>query len=341
MLTKATNVEELKPYMSSGAYLEQFEVVECALLYYREFADCFLLSSSREPGSGFNYLYLQLEEGAGLSAAQKEPLWELDKLVNELDRTLSDAIHNSRKADSSSLLHVKKVTSAGNERFLINATSAHRWINQQYGEERAAHFAELLGIEPSLENPDLQGTIKDEREEIPQAYPIKPSIPTSWEGITLSIYQGNRMKVSKDGEYLFQVDFTASKLIHQTTKAITQPGALLLSLADADAIPALRSGTKAADNLASTVSKIGRSLKDLTGIKGDPFLPFDKDIGYQPRFNLVDRRSASDERAETRAMHVQLSEETDKISDDLPLHTQDPADLADMMRSNGDDRHDH
>jgi len=128
----------------------------------------------------------------------------------------------------------------------------------------------------------------------------------SWSDVTIKLKANNRITFSnKNGSYksktMLEID-----LLNRTTNTLNNQGAILLGLAFGEKYP---KGSSAEQKDKTAISKLRRSLVALTNIKDEPFFPFNSADGWKPKFNLIDDRSALDERAKEKAVHVEFKDD--------------------------------
>lgn len=67
------------------------------------------------------------------------------------------------------------------------------------------------------------------------------------------------------------------------------------------------------DNNAKKVARLRKLLRGHLGVQGDPFGPYRKDVGWEPRFKVTDRRGAADLRARKEGERRTVSYEDHKL----------------------------
>lgn len=65
----------------------------------------------------------------------------------------------------------------------------------------------------------------------------------------------------------------------------------------------------AAESEITAISKLRNALNNLTGLSGDPFIKFSKDVGWKTRFKLIDDRRNADIRAKNESPHEEFNED--------------------------------
>ena len=76
---------------------------------------------------------------------------------------------------------------------------------------------------------------------------------------------------------------------------------ILIGLSEGKKFPASR---RASGGDKTLISKLRISLKRLTGIKANPFHPFNTTDGYRPRFKVTNDLTLAAKRAESEATHT-------------------------------------
>lgn len=143
-----------------------------------------------------------------------------------------------------------------------------------------------------------------------------PNSEARWEDITVKLYANQRIGYRiGNGKGKFKISTFAN--VGLTDKRKNEPNyqaGILINLAKKSTYRnkyPLRNNP--ANNETTAISKLRNSLKELTGISSDPFLPFNGNDGWIPRFELEDDRENADIRAKKLAEKntYQLDEKTD------------------------------
>lgn len=139
----------------------------------------------------------------------------------------------------------------------------------------------------------------------------KPDVPAvRWEDVTIKIKTDNRVAWSDRNGKALKKDFFEIGLFDRKKRQPNRQGGILIGMSKGRKFPAsLLAQAEAKDKTA--IAKLRNSLKKLTAINEDPFLPFNPSDGWRPKFKLVDARRAADERAEREAKHVSFDDARD------------------------------
>jgi hypothetical protein len=162
-----------------------------------------------------------------------------------------------------------------------------------------------------------------------------PYIERKWPDITISL-EPNDMIQAKDKstvivtKHLTEVGFKGKKK--------TEPNEQFLVLVG------MATGKKFPPNQrtkidSKKISNLRSSLKRLVSInsKDDPFCEFNEADGWRPRFKLIDKRNAGDQRAKDRAIHTPFNEDVHSNGQDRPYERSHEKDDADrFLEDNGD-----
>lgn len=143
-------------------------------------------------------------------------------------------------------------------------------------------------------------------QEKPNATPNTKS--PSWEDVTIKIYADNNLGYSIGDGTFKRASFMDIGLIGKRKLVPNDLGGILIGLSTTRKYPTngiVESKHKTA------ISKLKRSLIQLTGLSGEPFYKPNKADGYKPRFVLIDDRRNADERAKKEATHESYDPERD------------------------------
>lgn len=127
----------------------------------------------------------------------------------------------------------------------------------------------------------------------------------SWEDVTIKIYADYRIGCHLGKDNFQKSSFQKIGLMGVRKNQPNQLGLILLGLSRNKKFPP---GKKSGAKDKTAISKLRRSLLQLTGISQDPFGPINEGDGWKPRFKLMDDRRNADERAKNEAEHVQYDE---------------------------------
>ncbi len=100
-----------------------------------------------------------------------------------------------------------------------------------------------------------------------------------------------------------RVPLGALDLLDRRAGGINSQGKILLAMAQK--VPVIRS-----DKKAKAISRLREVLKKSLGINDDPFNPYRKGAGWEPRFKVSDKRDAADVRAKREAERRTVSYES-------------------------------
>lgn len=140
--------------------------------------------------------------------------------------------------------------------------------------------------------------------------PAESSSDAAWEDIEIRIRANNRIAYSCEKGKWTEKTFDKIGLLDRKTQGPNHHAGILIGLSQGQKFP----DSKALDPKHKTaVTKLRRSLKNLTGIDRDPFTTFNETDGWKPRFQLSDDRRNADNRAKESALHKQYD---DKINYD-------------------------
>ena len=121
-----------------------------------------------------------------------------------------------------------------------------------------------------------------------------------WEDVTIKIYKEYRIGYSiKSGKYKMGT-FQEIGFFDKRKNLPNSLAGILIGLSKRKKFPATKT-LEPKDKTA--ISKLRKSLVKLTGLEGDPFIPFNEADGWKPRFKLIDDRRNADERAKGNAKH--------------------------------------
>lgn len=124
---------------------------------------------------------------------------------------------------------------------------------------------------------------------------LRPALPADadWRDITIVIRKNLSLKWQyKQSPWRLAPSMSHRLLGRTERKAATAEGNFLLAIARGERVPS--SGGKTA---AVTMSRLRGILKQVTGLKSDPFYPFNKGDRWKPRFNLRHSELLADVRA--------------------------------------------
>jgi hypothetical protein len=269
----------------------------------------------------------EVKETGQASAKSAQQLNELkekfDLCLNvkeDLESTAEDARQGRLVED---LILAERSLPAGSKIY-FRKSSVSAWTYRKYGIS-IAEWAKDQATPPEQED---------------KANPVDPprcrlGPSTKWESITIRLLPENRIKFAVNGKSLGISELHGTELLHKRTKKLRTPGLLLEDLAKRPSIPSALSG-KERSSRRKAVSILRSTLSDLSGISSDPFYAHNPGDGWKPRFKLLDRRSAAEERAEEKAVHIPFN---DEISADP--HGQRPGGLSESdpytYQDDGDD----
>ncbi len=141
----------------------------------------------------------------------------------------------------------------------------------------------------------------------PKPRPQKTQNPRKnavWEDVTIKIWADYKIGYSFKGESFKRSHLRNIGLMGKAKKDPNKLGGILIGLSQGEQFPPGRCQAK--DKTA--ISKLRGVLSKLTGLSGDPFIPYNEYDGWRPRFKLVDDRNNADERAKNKANHDSYKE---------------------------------
>jgi hypothetical protein len=126
----------------------------------------------------------------------------------------------------------------------------------------------------------------------------------TWRDITIKIYKDYKLRCYRGQEKPTFLSFQEVGLIGKRRLQLNYQGRILRELSLYRKFPpALKTLTVGHKKAMTGLREV---LKNLTGLTGDPFYPFNKDDGYTPRFSLINLERVGDERAKKQAIHISL-----------------------------------
>jgi hypothetical protein len=146
----------------------------------------------------------------------------------------------------------------------------------------------------------------------PQEKDVQTVPDASWPDVTVTLLANYRIKRSIHGSNNKIVLLNEVGLARRRND---EPNVLFSALSDIAHGHVFGAGARAG-NTRKNKCLLRKSLCNLVGMEGDPFLPRDKEFGYKPRFKLVDHRGDADERAKRAAIEERFKETSDFALDD-------------------------
>jgi hypothetical protein len=141
----------------------------------------------------------------------------------------------------------------------------------------------------------------------------------SWEYVTIKLYRNHKITYSLGKNLGWKrSSFLDIGLIDKRTLKPNVLGGILIGLSKGKKYP-LNGIVQGSHK--KNISELRRSLKKLTGLADDAFLPVNKTDGYKPGFKLIDDRRNADDRAKREAVHVSDNmpyRDDDENDEDLP-----------------------
>lgn len=201
-----------------------------------------------------------------------------DALIQELKKTIDSPIELSTDSGVTTRLKLDSVLD---------------WASDRFG----LHFAERSTLRADNHGPNGPSGIN-----------------AHWEQVTVKVYADFKLGFKLEGGRYKKLAFQDVGLMGGRKNAPNALGVLLIGLAQGKKFP---SGSTLEAKHKTAISKLRRCLEQLTGLAGEPFLPFNAADGWKPRFKLIDDRRNAADRAKERAVHVPLDEARDfDIEDD-------------------------
>lgn len=125
---------------------------------------------------------------------------------------------------------------------------------------------------------------------------------TTWSDLTISIYESWIIRY-RFGSDAFKVsNFQNIGLMGSRKHLPNKQGTILIGLSEGKKYPPSHNKPNASGKKA--MSLLRDALKKLTGLKDDPFCPYNQGDGWKPKFKLQDCRRSKVERAKQLAKHV-------------------------------------
>lgn len=133
----------------------------------------------------------------------------------------------------------------------------------------------------------------------------------------------NMLEISARGETR-RVALASFGLVNRRQGTLNSQGAILLGLAKNEIY-------KRTESNSTLMRRVRKALREALGMKGDPFYRHCKDKGWEPRFKLLNKLGASDERAKRQAELKTVS--YDVIQNYIPSDNDEAGDI--WMKNNG------
>ncbi|MEE8057415.1 MAG: hypothetical protein V3T17_06225 [Pseudomonadales bacterium] len=184
---------------------------------------------------------------------------------------------------------------------------------QDYEQQRSASTKNEVSdkVSTSTENPGQDKETEpviSTKVELIEAGGTDNTLP-KWCEITIALYVNNRIGFSQlDGQGL-----SGDKAIHdiglinKKNQKLNKAGNALFCLLRKK----FPTGNRATKPDSQTMKRLRTALHELTGIKGNPFYSFNSADGWKPKFKLIDRRDAANERAKERALFCDYNDVRD------------------------------
>ena len=220
-----------------------------------------------------------------LPKTQIEPLrtrLEVCKARETLAIMLLKDLEETLKINPSITNHMRLHGSTGKPRYMLEIIAD--WISHKYG--IAIPVWPALHAKPSSSTDTL--------------------IDMIWENIEIRIRKDNKIAHSYNSGPWFEKSFADIGLLDKKTQKPNRQGSILIALSMGMKFPD-KGNISPKDK--TSISKLRSSLKALTGIESDPFIPFTDADGWKPRFKLIDRRKDADERERKTAIHEQYEDD--------------------------------
>lgn len=135
----------------------------------------------------------------------------------------------------------------------------------------------------------------------------------SWKDVTIKIYADFKIGCYLGKDNYQKSSFQKIGLMGSRKNQPNELGGILLGLSLNKKFPP---GKQAEAKYKTAITKLRKSLVQLTGISDDPFIPFNPADGWKPRFKLIDDRRNADDRAKNNAHFVPLDEDRDATPED-------------------------
>jgi hypothetical protein len=133
-------------------------------------------------------------------------------------------------------------------------------------------------------------------------------VDVTWEDIEIRIRKDNKIAYSHEKGKWTEKSFGEIGLLDKRKQQPNHLAGILLGLSIGEKFPP----TKTLEGKHKTaICRLGKLLRQLTGIKSEPFTRFNETDGWKPRFKLTDARRDADDRAEKAAKNEQYNEGKD------------------------------
>lgn len=207
--------------------------------------------------------------------------WRLNPLVRKLDLRREKAADGLMSRDD--CVHMMKV--AGLDRY-INGSRLSGWLNQ----------AGVPDTAPCADQPDNGGsdttTLAASGKKNDPLIVFREMSGLAFNDVTLAFLANDLISVSAKGKTV-RVQSGSFDLINRKSGGLNKQGAMLLGMAREQRV---KKSSDAA--LKATISRIRTILRELFGLKSDPFQE-----DWHPHFTVLDKQSEGDERAKEDAHH--------------------------------------
>jgi hypothetical protein len=128
-----------------------------------------------------------------------------------------------------------------------------------------------------------------------------------WQDVSIALNAFHKITFKLPDGKTIRANLEGTKLLDNRYKKLSMAGIALLGLATKSSIKQKKPGST--EGISSKImTELRQALQNLSNIKSDPFYVYESVDGWKPKFRIVDRRNASDERAKDKAQHVQFDE---------------------------------
>ena len=264
----------------------------------------------RQESSLSEVLQLTVEQDERLyTEAGDDPEQKAD--VAKLKKELAESV---RERDFAIELSVELNTAADNlkqgrsHEYLVLSDRDHHGSAPHF--TKASLYAWAKGAH-GIEIPEWEPTKAESTKPAASQAPVEEPSTQSWNDLTLAFRAHNKLHLSWRNGTSKTIDLDKTALINKRNKTLNTAGAALLGLASFNSIrkkkPPAESGISA-----KIMSELRSALKSIVQLELDPFYPHNPADGWKARFQVKDRRNATNERLEEKSHHSGIDE--DKLS---------------------------
>jgi hypothetical protein len=198
-----------------------------------------------------------------------------------LAQLLLEAFHDDTHSTQESMI-VRSPDSSSKPRYTLESVAD--WVSYKYG----------IGI------PEWWSTDSDDPA-TSKGIPVN----VAWDDIEIRIRKDNKIAYSHEKGKWTEKSFGEIGLLDKRKQQPNHLAGILLGLSIGEKFPP----TKTLEGKHKTaICRLGKLLRQLTGINSEPFTRFNETDGWKPRFKLTDDRRNADNRAKKAAKNEQYNE---------------------------------